>query len=295
VFWIRKPARVEDKPLLAVIPLSAPRGDPEAAHIAQILAHSLEKELYSPELSILPSFSLTAIARREGVSIDGLSSTEGPDVARAAGADLLIRGQLVPVGGHYDVHCELLMTNGMEFVASADLEGVTTGNVRRSLDALAIKLRGALGLSADQADVSRLSRDPATLRSYADGLDAMDRGDFHAACRHLADTIERDPDFALAHYYHARALGWRDSGRASQEAAEYALCFSRQTSFNSSNDYGDNNRQEKNRQHHLSCFGINRQGRKQSTHSHKTYCSQKCDSNELERKNGQIEKESEDK
>jgi tetratricopeptide (TPR) repeat protein len=82
--------------------------------------------------------------------------------------------------------------------------------VRRHVEEIAALVLTAAGASpeAGAPALATLSRSAAAMREWADGVAAADHLDWPRAERHFAAAVDADPQFALAHYHRARALGW---------------------------------------------------------------------------------------
>ncbi len=213
------PSTPPGRPLLAILPLKVLEPDADAEKIKQTILYSLPEALECPAVEILSPTFLKDLARKTG--IEALDSENGTDVARAAGASLIVSGTIVPGQTGFALHCELRTLDG-KVRASPRVPRVRLQEVREAVETIAGQVLASLGVSSEKARpaLATLSGASLALQEFADGLASMERLDAPGAERHFRAALEEDPDFALAHFHRARAFGWMGGAEAMRRCGE---------------------------------------------------------------------------
>ena len=234
--WLRDGALLPNT--LAVVPFEAPADSPEAVALARTLFHTLPEVLGTADVEVLsPGFLADRAKELElaaGESVTGeIDARIGQAVAREVGATWFVAGTIIPRMRRFDVRCEVReVATGKLLGASVQIY-VPADRIHEFVGALAREVHTALGMTQPERGMSALSVSSLALRAFAEGLASMGRGDFVEAEADFAEAIAGDPDFALAHFYRAWALAWRDEGSDLAPAAaalEQALLRSSQLS-----------------------------------------------------------------
>ncbi|HET6202748.1 MAG TPA: serine/threonine-protein kinase [Planctomycetota bacterium] len=224
-------ARPGGKPLLAILPLKVIEPDADAQRIARTILYSLPQAIACPAVEVLSPTYLADRARKKG--IETLDSENGTDVAREAGADLLVSGTIGPGSRGFELHCELRTMDGV-IKANPRIPPLRPQDVRDVVETLAAAILAPLGVTPEKAGaLATLSGSAIALQEFADGLAAMQRLDPREAESRFAEALRADETFALAHFHRARALGWMggpENLRKCGEAYRKALANARRLS-----------------------------------------------------------------
>jgi DNA-binding winged helix-turn-helix (wHTH) protein/tetratricopeptide (TPR) repeat protein len=221
---LREPARIAEEPQvssLAVLPFALLSGVAENEFLSLGFADALITALGNLEnLSVLPTAAILRLP----------TGSDPAEACRTLRARHVLQGAIQKLGGHWRVSIQLFDSQAQKIIF-ADKYTFTLENVFEVQDeigscvahSLALRFRGALPKvrtrytlhpSAQEAFLKGL-RD-----SYSQDSDGLDR-----ALRELAQAIELDPEFALAHatlsYVYSGKYFAFDSRRIWLEKAEF--------------------------------------------------------------------------
>jgi tetratricopeptide (TPR) repeat protein/TolB-like protein/tRNA A-37 threonylcarbamoyl transferase component Bud32 len=197
---------------LAVIPFEniQERDDPE--RLGQILQELIITDLSEmSSLKVLSSqrlFDVQKMLGREARStIDRDMATQ---VAREAGADVMLTGSLSRLGSRWILTCQLIDLDDGTVLQSDRLDG---GDLYAMVDDLTSVVRGDLGLDevVDVAVTQRTSSSLEAYQAYLAGVDALNALDFAGAIADLERAVEVDPSFGKAYYKLAISRWWKGS------------------------------------------------------------------------------------
>ncbi len=163
-------------------------------------------ELLAPEFTgdgspraVDMSTTLAAWRRAGGGHRSPLSLENAARLARSLGAGKFVQGSVVGSG------TRLTVVASVYYATSASTAGAPAraSNVADSLDALVMQVASALlgnNLERRVREAAHLTRVPAALRSYIEGLALMRRGNFDAASAAFEASIAADSTFASPAY-----------------------------------------------------------------------------------------------
>jgi len=150
--------------------------------------------------------------RPEGGRFD---PTYAADVARAAGATLMVVGQVGRAGERLIFTAEIDDVATGRTLGSHHEEATSTAELFSAAGAIASHLARSVpgvGGSSEDIDLSRVLTDsPEAYRRFVAGELAFHQTDYEGALRHLDRAIQEDSTFALAYYRAAIATWWKDN------------------------------------------------------------------------------------
>ena len=198
--------------------------DALAMAVREALTLALQQSRY---VNVLPRERVIAALRRMERPTDApLDEATGLDLCRRENAKVLLTPAVDAAGESFSVSVRALDSNGrLLFVERAQVQ--PGGDMLATVDAVAARVRKALGESLDQIAASRPLAQVTTpsleaLERYSRGVDQAARGELSDAEGSLRAALVADPDFAMAHLQLAGVqlkLGRRDGEREHLDAA----------------------------------------------------------------------------
>jgi tetratricopeptide (TPR) repeat protein len=221
-----KPAAAAARHAVALLPLADDTGGGELAWVASGLPEMLATSLAEgPGLRVLDSQRVFDTLEGLKVSPGPLSEAEARRLAELLDADRLVSGRVRAAGGRLRIDLSLI---------SADLPGLPAQSLHaesgpadafRLIDRLGATLRERL--AAPPVNTGPIvSRSPAALAAYTEGMADLRRGDALAAVKALEQAVARDAGYSAAWVQLARAretLGRREAALAAARKAVASL------------------------------------------------------------------------
>ncbi|UCC78765.1 MAG: protein kinase [Candidatus Zixiibacteriota bacterium] len=198
---------------LAVLYFENLKDPDDAERLGQIMQELVITDLSElSSIKVLSSQRLFDVQKKMGyknrTKIDQDISIE---VARRAGADKLLSGSLMQLGGKWVLTCQLVDVEDGLVIKSQRIDGL---DLYGMVDDLASQVRTDLSLPIDAGDRVEIAvRDKTTqsmdaYRHYLDGVDYINIGSMDSAIASLEMAVEIDPDFNQAYYRLAFAQWW---------------------------------------------------------------------------------------
>ena len=202
----QKAAAANQPVSLAILPFRNASGDSSLDWLGPSLAEMLRTDVgRSASLRTVPSDRLHQILRDLRISAD---STFDPatlrKLAKFTNADTVIWGQYLKFGNEIRIDATLEDVKRQRSVA-LKAQAPSQSGLQAAIDQLAQSIRDGLSLSSDAvAELRATAFKPSTksleaLRTYNEGLQAARQGKNSEALKKFQESIQADPEFALAH------------------------------------------------------------------------------------------------
>ncbi len=206
------------------------RADPEDGdELGAMLALLVTAELSAGgDLQLLSQQRMYDVARQAGHEDGRITRANASEIARLAGVDTMVLGQVDRLGEGLFATAELVDTGSGRALGSLSARGRDAGDLFAMAETLGRLLRVEMQ-APDLAPEERLALSQQittsvdAYRAYARGQKLLQRNRVEAAIEAFGEATEEDPSFALAHYHQAMALVW--TGRATRPAFERAVAF----------------------------------------------------------------------
>jgi TolB-like protein/predicted Ser/Thr protein kinase len=221
-WWITRPDRVAQGPtpppakpvaprgasLLAVSPGDTPRvvvayfenrsGDPEADWLSEGLPEMLTTDLsHSEDVEVIATQRLDDLVATLG---DGAAATidrtSAAQLARWAGASLVISGSVFKLGETYRIDAQVSETDTGTIVTAQKVEGDDLFALVNELTAELLDGLALTGVRPDELPTGTDSEE--AFRLFAAGTELYDDLRYEQAIERLQGAVETDPDFATA-------------------------------------------------------------------------------------------------
>jgi serine/threonine protein kinase/tetratricopeptide (TPR) repeat protein len=155
-------------------------------------------------------------ARRQvtGQESHRFDTARATEVAREAGVEIMLVGQVAQVGDDLILTAELVDVDTGDTLGSIHREARSTAELFTLAAAIAGEIRSQLGAGVDELVESRfdladaLTDSPRAYRHYAAGETLLHQGRYREATEELFHATREDPTFALARYRLGLALWW---------------------------------------------------------------------------------------
>ncbi|HXV77197.1 MAG TPA: protein kinase, partial [Candidatus Polarisedimenticolaceae bacterium] len=190
---------VADKPRVIVAFFENPTGDPAAAWLVRGLPEMLTTDLSrSDKIEVIATqklYDLASMAGGErGVTVDRTTIAE---LARWAGADLVISGSVFKLGEVYRIDAQAYDTDSGTIRVARKVEGA---DLLAMATELAAGLREQLRLDEDAPSepLQAATSSAEAFRLYTAAAEASDHLEFGRAVERLTRSLELDPRFSLA-------------------------------------------------------------------------------------------------
>jgi tetratricopeptide (TPR) repeat protein len=172
-------AAVASTPRLAVLPFAAPAGDASLASTARALEEHLRQWLRSDAaVATVPRRRVLDARARTAPGLEGAAlQRQWPDLARAAGADRLVRGTLALEGGELLLELSWIVPGSAAAPATLAVRGKDAATLFAAWLRQAPAWLDAAGVHP--ADVPRVP--PSLAGTWGEALLSLDRGDADAA------------------------------------------------------------------------------------------------------------------
>jgi len=211
--------------------------DPEdTARVGQILQELIITDLADvSSIQVIGSQRLFDEQKKLGhTERRGIDQAVATEVARRAGADIMLTGNLMRLGDHWILNCHLVNVGDGTVIISRRIDGE---DLYAMVDQLSGQVRTGLSLTSDVPERERVSvrektsTSLAAYRHYLAGVDFLNVGSLEPAMAEFEQAIEEDPDFHQAFYKLAFAQWWsRDTeSRQGSESIERILSEQRYT------------------------------------------------------------------
>jgi len=215
---------------LAILPFHNASGDPELDWLGPGLAEMLRTDVgQSADLRAVSSDRLHQILRdlriTSGASLEEVTLRR---IADFANADTVVWGQFLKLGDQIRIDATVRDFERHE-TTTIKAEADSEQQLLRAVQELAQGVRDNLALSSravkdleEQAFIPSASSVVA-LRHYNQGLELMREGNNLEAVKLFENTIEEDPDFALAHSKLAQAYQNLGRGQKAEDSSRTAV------------------------------------------------------------------------
>jgi serine/threonine protein kinase/tetratricopeptide (TPR) repeat protein len=201
---------------IAVAAFANVSNDPEADWLRQALPEMLTTDLArSSELEVISTQRMddlvAAAGRESGENLDRATATE---LARWAGAGVVVSGSIYRAGDGYRIDVQASDTEGGDVLAASRVEGT---DIFRMADQLAAELRNGLQVQAmDKQGIQEVTTSsPTAFRHFTAGMHAFQRLQLPQAVQAFEASLQEDPEFALSQLRLGQSLylaGRRDEG-----------------------------------------------------------------------------------
>ncbi len=159
----------------------------------------------SNTVEVMDASDIVAVLSRMNRSTDDtIDLNTAMEIAAREGAEAVLHGEISPIGAGYFLSAKLLAAHdGSELVALSQTAR-SDNDVIDAVDELTKDLRERIGESIKSirgnADLDRVTTSSLdALRLYTQGVAAEESGDIQRSIQLLNQSIERDPDFAMAY------------------------------------------------------------------------------------------------
>ena len=222
--WRSGPEGVPTTPSVGVAVLANQTGNPRLDWSREGVARLIIDNLAQSRFLQVATAERMAILSASATNEQGLV-----DVAKAAGIDYLLTGEILPAGERFSLVMRLLDTRQGKQVATGRRDNLTVEDLLAASDHMALMVRRSLGVPlaelADSYIADFAAANPEAYESYIDGLNAFVRYRYAVAEVAFAQALEQAPDFTMARYRLAHVLaaqGRTDRAQAliAQAAAE---------------------------------------------------------------------------
>ena len=173
-------------------------GDAETEWLGRGLPEMLTTDLSrSGEFEVIATQKLYDLLALSGDGADTrLDRATTTELARWAGADIVISGSLFRLGDTYRIDAQAYDTASGTVRVAGKVEGT---DVFRMVNELTAELRDGLGVARGPTVTEPVpTTSPEAFRSYAQGKMLYDRLEFREAANRFRDALEMDPGFELA-------------------------------------------------------------------------------------------------
>ncbi|CAN5363558.1 hypothetical protein BH24PSE2_BH24PSE2_04020 [soil metagenome] len=195
------PALQIETPTVAVLPLAVDTANAELAWISTGLAEMLTQHLgESAGLQVVKSLRVLRTLRDLKIEPGELGDRELGEIADLLDANRLVVGRAREAGGRLRIDADLVLTDlpGLPR-RQVSVEGAAAANLFALADSIGAKLEAALEIPAPERPAARaLSSSPAAMQAYAEGLEALTRGEPDAAEAKLEEAVKADSEFPAA-------------------------------------------------------------------------------------------------
>jgi len=154
------------------------------------------------------------------------------------GIEAIVTGSFIKTGDLFTTDVKVLDVGSKDLLKSASAKGTGIQSIMASqIDELARDISRGLGLSERKAVSNRVKIAEVTTSSmeaygyYIKGKEAATKNYWDDAREYMERAVLLDPEFAMAHYYLARAYGVLGNTKASRETWEKALRYSKRVPF----------------------------------------------------------------
>ena len=215
---------------LAVMPFENLTDVADEQQLAGMMTDLLRSNLsQSKDLTVVSSYRLYDIYRQVDGDSSAFDLSMAGEVARRAGAELMVLGRVRTVGGEVVVVTELVSVANARTLASPQATGAAEGEVFAMAATLAGELRRQLvpstgpGLLLDEAVEGTQIVDAQRAFTLGEGL--LRNGNLQGAITQFAVAVRHDPDFHRPWYQLAMLGQWTDrpdlvQAQASRQLAE---------------------------------------------------------------------------
>jgi serine/threonine protein kinase/tetratricopeptide (TPR) repeat protein len=231
VRWSRPPAVLPERGSILVADFQ--NQTPEKLFdrtISPLLSQSLLQSRY---VSVVPRVQVLEAARRTGrEDVSTVDAALGRDICLREGYRALLTGQIITSGPAYQLVVQVVdPAQGLPVITETEVIR-SAADLYNGVDQLANRLRRRLGESLGQIEkgskpLARVTTPSLeALQRYSRALDLYAARDFDGSVALAESAVEKDPDFAMAHFLLARdydALGDENSALAHLALARQGL------------------------------------------------------------------------
>ena len=201
----------------------------DSDNLGRMLTSLLTTELSRSEgLEVVSSQRLYDIAKSLGQKEEGMvQRSVATQVAERAGVGTMIVGQITKAGERLVATTELVNVDDGRVLGSTKAEGRSVEEIFTVAETLGQQVRQTLQRptrASDESLASQLTDSVEAYRAYVRGESFLQRLETPEAIAAFQEAVRIDPEFALAYYRLAVALGWYGSG-GSSEAIDQALRY----------------------------------------------------------------------
>jgi tetratricopeptide (TPR) repeat protein len=166
----------------------------------------------SSDVNVLGTERILDVLRQLGHEGRKLDRGVALEVARRAHASRLVSGSILQSTPNLVMTAELIDVKSGRVVDAYRVVGEPGQTVFQVVDQLGRRLVSRFASPSEAARLvsvsERASSDLEAVRRYLEGLEQLSHGQFDLAARAFESALERDPDFAQAHYQLAIARWW---------------------------------------------------------------------------------------
>ncbi|HTN50796.1 MAG TPA: protein kinase [Anaeromyxobacter sp.] len=230
--WLRQhelPLAPGERVLVAVTDFDNATGDQDLDGLSGLLITSLEQ---SQRVQVLTRSRLLGLLRQLGKGgAPRIDEAIGRELARAAGARLLLIGSAQRFGAAYALELKALEPSADRYLFSVSERARKKEEIPGALDRLSVDARRALRERADDIKVAQVrlaesvTGNVEAYQQYFAGVDCMDRPSQGASwisnmrcAPYFRQALAIDPTFALAHYQLAYMLTMEQGPVAERDA-----------------------------------------------------------------------------
>jgi TolB-like protein len=209
-------ASSDGRPRVVVAFFENNSGDPEADWLSRGLPEMLTTDLSRSEgLEVIATQRLYDLLEMSGTDADRLDRSTTAELARWAGADLVISGSVFRMGEQYRLDAQAYDTRTGTVVVAHKVEGT---ELFRMVDELTAGIRGGLKVDAPKAGpLVAATRSEEAYRKFVRAKDHYDRLRFDEAAAELRQALELDPGFDAAKLRLALSLDLAGDRRAATD------------------------------------------------------------------------------
>jgi len=180
-------------------------GDPEAEWIARGLPEMLTTDLSSSQgLEVIATQRLHDLLANAGHDPEqGLDRSTTAELARWAGAEVVISGSVFKAGDQYRIDAQAYDTESGTVLTAYKAEGPELFPVVNDLTA---GLLQRLSATPEEAGAKSVTSSTAAFQAFLDGKERYENLRFEEAQSEFNRALEADSDFALVRLYQAKTL-----------------------------------------------------------------------------------------
>ena len=179
-------------------------------------------------LTVVSTPKVLAALRQVSTS-EGFDAAVASEAAKAAGAQVMMVGQIGKAGEKLILTAELIDVESGTTLASQQKEAASASELFALAGAIGAEVRDRLGRASESGSegtfdlAQALTSSPEAYRHYAVGEIALHQLRWQDAIESLGRAVKEDPTFALAHYRRAFAQDWYGDTEGARASLERGL------------------------------------------------------------------------
>ena len=177
-------------------------------------------------LTVVSTPKVLAALRQVSTS-EGFDAAVASEAAKAAGAQVMLVGQIGKAGERLILTAELIDVESGTILTSQKREAASDAELFDLAGAIGAEVRERLGSGSGAAfDLAEaLTSSPEAYRHYAVGEIALHQRRWQEAVESLGRAVKEDPTFALAYYRRAFAQDWYGDAERARASLERGLPY----------------------------------------------------------------------